>query len=104
MINWIVQFKNKSFWLALIPAILILIQVIAAAFGYQMDLGELGNRLIAMVNVLFAVIAIQGIAKNLHPRREFQIVCRQWTILNQKSKNYLCNRKQLLVEDEFLYK
>ena len=78
MINWIVQFKNKSFWMALIPAILILIQVTAAVFGYQMDLGELGSRLIAMGSMfLFAVVAIQSIAKDPHPWRGFQIVCRQ---------------------------
>ena len=64
MINWIVRFKNKSFWLALVPAVLILIQVTAAVFGYQMDLGELGNRLIAVVNALFTVLAILGIVND----------------------------------------
>ena len=34
-INWIVRIKNKAFWLALIPAVLLLIQVIAAPFGYE---------------------------------------------------------------------
>ncbi len=63
-INWLVRFKNKSFWLALIPALLILVQVVAAVFGYQMDLGELGNRLIAVVNALFAVLAILGIVND----------------------------------------
>ena len=64
MINWIVRFKNKSFWLTLVPAVLILIQVTAAVFGYQMDLGELGNRLIAVVNALFTVLAILGIVND----------------------------------------
>ncbi len=63
-INWLVRFKNKSFWLALIPAVLILIQVIAAIFGYQMDLGDLGNRLIAVVNALFVVLAIVGVVND----------------------------------------
>ena len=26
MINWIVRIKNKSFWLAIIPAVLLLVQ------------------------------------------------------------------------------
>lgn len=60
-INWIVRIKNKQFWLALIPAILLLIQVIAAVFGYTLDLGDLGNKLIAVVNALFAVLVILGI-------------------------------------------
>lgn len=60
-INWLVRFKNKQFWLALIPAVLLLIQVVAAVFGYALDLGDLGNKLLAVVNALFAVMSILGI-------------------------------------------
>lgn len=60
-INWKVRFSNKQFWLSLIPALLLLIQVVAAVFGYTLDLGDLGNRLLAVVNALFAVLAILGI-------------------------------------------
>lgn len=61
MINWTVRIKNKQFWLALIPAVLLLAQVVAAAFGYTLDLGELGNRLLDVVNALFAVLVILGV-------------------------------------------
>lgn len=61
MINWTVRIKNKNFWLALIPALLLLAQVVAAVFGYQLDLGEMGNRLIDVVNALFAVLVILGV-------------------------------------------
>lgn len=61
MINWKVRIQNKSFWLSLIPAVLLLIQVVAAVFGYQTDLGDLGNRLLAVVNAVFAVLAILGV-------------------------------------------
>lgn len=61
MINWKVRIKNKNFWIALIPAVLLLVQVIAAVFGYTLDLGELGDKLLAVVNVLFAVLTILGI-------------------------------------------
>ena len=61
MINWTVRIKNKNFWLALIPALLLLAQVVAAVFGYQLDLGEIGNRLIDVVNALFAVLVIVGV-------------------------------------------
>ena len=53
--------KNKNFWIALIPAVLLLVQVIAAVFGYTLDLGELGDKLLAVVNALFAVLTILGI-------------------------------------------
>lgn len=60
-INWLVRIKNKQFWLTLIPAVLLLIQVIAAVFGYMLDFGALGNKLLAVVNALFAVLTILGI-------------------------------------------
>ena len=34
MINWIVRIKNKNFWLAAIPALLLLVQTVAALFGF----------------------------------------------------------------------
>ena len=61
MINWKVRFANKTFWISLIPAVLLLIQVVAAVFGIRMDMGDLGNKLLAVVNALFAVLAILGV-------------------------------------------
>lgn len=63
-INWLVRFKNKDFWLAFVPAVLLLVQVVAAVFGYQLDLGDLGNRLLAVVNALFAVLALLGVVND----------------------------------------
>ena len=59
-INWKVRIKNKAFWLALIPAVLLLIQVIASVFGYTLDLGDLGNKLLSVVEALFMVLSILG--------------------------------------------
>lgn len=61
MINWTVRFKNKNFWLAVIPAVLLLIQTVAAVFGYTLDLGDIGNRLIAVVNAVFGVLVVLGV-------------------------------------------
>ena len=61
MINWRVRIKNRNFWITLIPAILLLVQVIAAVFNYTLDLGQLGTKLLEVVNALFAVLAILGI-------------------------------------------
>nr|DAX51911.1 MAG TPA: holin [Caudoviricetes sp.] len=61
MINWRVRIKNKNFWITLIPAILLLVQVMAAVFNYTLDLGQLGTKLLEVVNALFAVLAILGI-------------------------------------------
>lgn len=61
MINWKVRLKNKNFWLSLIPAVLLLIQVVAAPFGYRWDFGVLGQQLTAIVNAAFAVLTIVGV-------------------------------------------
>ena len=61
MINWKVRIKNRQFWITLIPAVLLLVQVIAAVFNYTLDLGQLGTKLLEVVNALFAVLAILGI-------------------------------------------
>lgn len=60
-INWKVRIKNKNFWLTIIPAVLLLVQVVASVFGFTLDLGDLGNRLLAVVNALFGVLAILGV-------------------------------------------
>lgn len=60
-INLIARIKNKSFWLSFIPAVLLLVQVVAAVFGYTLDLGDLGNKLLSVVNALFAVLCLLGI-------------------------------------------
>lgn len=61
MINWLVRFKNKSFWISFIPAMLLLVQVVAALFGFELELGDIGDRLLAVVNALFAVLALLGV-------------------------------------------
>ena len=60
-INWKVRIKNKVFWLALVPAVLLLVQVVAAVFGIDLKLDALGDKLLAVVNALFAVLAILGV-------------------------------------------
>lgn len=63
-INWKIRLMNKNFWIAFVPAILLLIQVVAAVFGFTLDLGDLGNKLLAVVNAVFAVLAILGIVND----------------------------------------
>ena len=60
-INWKVRIKNKHFWLALIPAMLLMIQTIMVPFGYHWDFGVLGKELTAIVNSVFAVLSILGV-------------------------------------------
>ena len=60
-INWLVRIKNKAFWLALIPALALVAQAVAALFGYTIDLTTLVGKVQAVVNAVFALLAILGI-------------------------------------------
>ena len=60
-INFLARAKNKLFWMALIPALLLLVQMVAAIFGFNFDLSELQDRVVAAVDALFAVLVILGV-------------------------------------------
>lgn len=61
MINWKVRIKNKNFWLAVIPAMLLLIQAIVSVFGVTVDFTDITGKLVAVVNAAFVVLSILGI-------------------------------------------
>ncbi len=60
-INWKVRIKNKTFWFSLIPTVLVLIQLVMKTFGVELDFGEVGNNLIAIVNTVFVLLGILGV-------------------------------------------
>lgn len=60
-INWKVRFKSKEWWLAIVPAVLVLAQVIAVPFGYNWDFAGLQTQLVAIINAAFVVLALLGI-------------------------------------------
>lgn len=61
MINWKVRIRNRAFWLAVIPAVLLLVQSVAAMFGLTLELDAFGARLAAIVNQLFLLLTLLGI-------------------------------------------
>lgn len=61
VINWRVRIRNQAFWLALIPAILVLIQAIGALFGFEWDFGIFDAQLRHIVEAVFGVLAILGV-------------------------------------------
>ncbi len=60
-INWKVRLLSIKFWLALVPAILLLAQAVAAPFGYKWDFANLGTQLTGVINAVFGVLAILGV-------------------------------------------
>ena len=61
MINWKVRTKNKTFWLALVPAFLLLIQAVAQVFNISLDFTNLNKDLLNVINALFVVLTILGV-------------------------------------------
>ena len=60
-LNWLVRIKNKTFWMALIPAIALVIQAVAGVFGYTISLDTLVGKLLAVVDAVFALLIVLGI-------------------------------------------
>lgn len=61
MINWKIRAKNRVFWLALVPAFLLLIQAVAQVFNISLDFTNLNKDLLNVVNALFVVLTILGV-------------------------------------------
>ena len=64
MINWKVRIRNKAFWLALIPALLLLAQSVAVVFGIELEISALSDKLVAVINALFVVLALLGVVND----------------------------------------
>lgn len=60
-INWKVRLKNKTFWLGIIPAVLLLVQQIVGLFGVVIDFTPLQNQLVTIIGTVFSILAILGI-------------------------------------------
>ena len=63
-INWKVRLKNKAFWLAVIPALLLVVQTVASLFGYNWDFVFLNQQIAAIINSVFALLAILGVVND----------------------------------------
>lgn len=60
-INWKVRAKNKLFWLALVPAFLLVLQIITSWFGYEFAADLVGEQAADLINAVFGLLVILGI-------------------------------------------
>lgn len=60
-INWKVRIGNKTFWLTIVPALALLVQVVAAVFDITIDLTDTVAKLVDVINAVFAVLVIVGV-------------------------------------------
>lgn len=63
-INWEVRVKNKLFWLAIIPAVLLVVKAVANAVGIQIEVADMSAKLVAVVEAVFAVLALLGVVND----------------------------------------
>ena len=63
-INWSVRLKNKNFWLAVVPALALLLQAFANIFGIKLEFGETIDKILVFINVLFAFLVLIGIVND----------------------------------------
>ena len=60
-INWKVRLKNKTWWLTFVPAVIVAVEVIAAAFGVGFDVDNATAQAVMVINAIFAVLAAIGV-------------------------------------------
>lgn len=65
MINWKVRIRNKMFWLSVIPAVFLVVQMVLSVFGISADFAELQGKILALVDAVFALLAILGITVDM---------------------------------------
>ena len=63
-INWKVRIKNKTFWITIVPALLLVVQTVASLFGYNWDFVILNQQITAVINAVFALLAILGVVND----------------------------------------
>ncbi len=60
-VNWKVRFQHKAFWVAVIPALALVVQSVAAVFGLTLDFSTLTGKLLGVVDAVFALLVILGV-------------------------------------------
>lgn len=60
-INILVRLKNKTFWLAFVPALLLVVVQVAQLFGVTLDLSNVEGQILAVIEAVFALLAVLGV-------------------------------------------
>lgn len=63
-INWTVRLKNKAFWVAIVPAVLLLAQQVCGMFGVEIEIAGLSDQLLAIIGTVFAILSLIGVVND----------------------------------------
>lgn len=64
-INWKVRIRNRWFWMTAIPLLLLLVQQVAAVFGFTLDFEILQSQILAIVETVFLILGLLGVAVDM---------------------------------------
>ena len=59
-----VRLKNKTFWLSIIPAILLIGQIVGSWFGYEVPADKISNEAVNFIIAVFVVLTLLGIVSD----------------------------------------
>lgn len=63
-INWKVRLLNKNFWLAIVPAVLLLAAQVLQIFGIDFDYSQWSATITGIIGTVFMIFAIIGIVSD----------------------------------------
>lgn len=63
-VNWKIRLKDPTFWVTLVPELVLCIQAVLYVFDLKVDLSDLGNRVVAAIDAVFIVLTTLGIIRD----------------------------------------
>lgn len=63
-INWKVRFMNKSWVVAFVAALFVVIYAVGDLFGVHMDLTDVQDNVIKLIGAIFGMLSIMGIVQD----------------------------------------
>lgn len=63
-INWKVRIQNKQFWIALVPALMLLVSRVFSWFGIEVPTAVINSEALMFIELLFLLLAILGIVED----------------------------------------
>lgn len=61
MINWKVRLKNKTFWITLVPVLVLLLKAIANLLGLEIEIASIEGWLLELIEAVFILLGVIGI-------------------------------------------
>lgn len=63
-INWEVRVRNKTFWVTLVPIVILLISNVFELFGWSVDFTEIQEKILNIISVIFLLLGVLGISND----------------------------------------